>query len=592
MNIKTSWDFTNYYKNDNDPKIEQDKQKLIEETEKFAQKWENRTDWLEDPKVLKQALDDYEQYNNYYATYGIPGIYFHLRTQQDSIDTNLKAKENLMNELNQKLSNQIQFFSLRLAKIDKNKQDLFLKSPELTPYTHYLEKIFAQAKYTLSEAEEKIMTLKSGPAHSNWVRMTATFLSKEEADVLLEDGTTEKKSFTEILNLSNLSQNKQVRDKATTEFNRIIEKHIDVAVEELNSILQDKKINDELRGADRPDTMRLVSEDISPEIVDTLIQTVSENNSIAHDFYKLKAQLFGQDKLAYNERNVPYGQIEKKYIFEDSVTLVHKVLNNLDPEFAEIFQRMIENGNVDVFPAKGKRGGAFCAYYLPSFPTHVFLNHTDKLSDVLTLAHEFGHAINGELMKQKENSLNYDTPMGTAEVASTFMEDFVLEELLKDADTELKKSLLMMKLNDDVSTIFRQIACYRFEQELHTQFREKGYLSKEEIGQIFQKHMADYMGPAVDQPDWAAMWWVYWSHIRSFFYVYSYAGGLLISKSLQNSVRNDHAFVGKVKEFLKTGSSQSPKDIFAQMNVDITQKSFWENGIEEIQSLLNELKVT
>jgi oligoendopeptidase F len=590
MNIKTSWDFSSFYTSDNDTKIESDKIELTQATEKFASKWENRTDWLSDPKILKQILDEYEKYCSEYNTYGKPGIYIHLRTQQDSTDPKLKAIENQITELNQKLSNQIQFLGLRLAKVSPEIQQKFLNDPQLKDYKHFLEKLFSQAKYTLSEAEEKIMTLKSGPARSNWIRMTQTFISKEEAEVLTEEGTTEKKSFTEILNLSNLSQNKKVRDIATLEFNRIIDKHIDVAVEEINSILQDKKINDELRGATRPDEMRLLSEDIAPEIVDTLIQAVSENNKISQDYYKLKAKAFGQDKLAYNERNVPYGKVEKKYSFEDSVSLVHKVLNNLDPEFAQIFERMIENGQVDAFPSKGKRGGAFCAYYVPSLPTFVFLNHTDKLSDVLTIAHEFGHAINGEMMKQKENSLNYDTPMATAEVASTFMEDFVLEELLKTADPEIKKSLLMLKLNDDISTIFRQIACYRFEQELHKQFREKGYLPKEAIGEIFQTHMGNYLGDAVDQPDWSKNWWVYWSHIRSFFYVYSYAGGLLISKSMQNSVRQNPKFISNVKEFLRTGSSESPQQIFAKMGIDITQKQFWQNGIDEVNDLLSNLK--
>lgn len=590
MTIKTSWDFTKFYKDDNDPKLQQDKQILIDETLKFVEKWEDRTDWLEDPTVLKEALDEYEQYNRNFGSFGIPGLYIHLRTQQDQIDTNLKAKDNQITELGQRLSNQTQFFSLRLSKIAKETQARLLQAPELIEYKHYLDRLFAQAKYTLTEAEEKIMTLKSAPAHGNWVRMTSSFLSKEEAEVILEDGTKDKKSFEVILTLAGQSQNQAVRDTATTAFNQILEKHIDVAVEEINSILQDKKINDELRGAERPDMMRLVSEDMAPEVVDTLIQAVSENNHIAHEFYQLKAKLFGQDKLKYNERNVPYGQLEKKYTFEDSVALIHKVLTNLDPEFGQIFQGMVENGQVDVYPKKGKRGGAFCMYYSPATPTYVFLNHTDKLSDVLTIAHEFGHAINGELMKQKENAINYDTPMATAEVASTFMEDFVLEELLKTADSELKKSLLMMKLNDDTSTIFRQIACYKFEQELHEQFREKGYLAKEDIGQIFQKHMTAYMGPAVEQPEWAQNWWVYWSHIRSFFYVYSYAGGLLISKSMQNAVRKDKTFIKKVKNFLQTGTSQSPKEIFEAMDITISKKEFWSRGIQEIEQLLAQLR--
>jgi hypothetical protein len=112
-------------------------------------------------------------------------------------------------------------------------------------------------------------------------------------------------------------------------------------------------------------------------------------------------------------------------------------------------------------------------------PTHILLNHTGKLHDVLTIAHELGHGINNELIKQRQHALDFGTPTSTAEVASTFMEDFVLDEILHSADDELRFAVMLQKLNDDVSSIFRQVACYRFEQELHGEFRQKGYLSKE-----------------------------------------------------------------------------------------------------------------
>jgi oligoendopeptidase F len=207
---------------------------------------------------------------------------------------------------------------------------------------------------------------------------------------------------------------------------------------------------------------------------------------------------------------------------------------------------------------------------------------------VLTLAHELGHGINNELIKEKQNALNFGTPISTAEVASTFMEDFVLQEILKKADDDLRLSIMMMRLNDEVSTIFRQIACYRFEQQLHQDFRQKGYLSKDDIGKLFQKHMATYMGDAVEQSSGSENWWIYWGHTRSFFYVYSYASGLLISKSLQKSVKENSHFIGKVKEFLSAGLSSSPENIFRRLGIDITGKGFWDKGLDEVETLLQE----
>jgi oligoendopeptidase F len=100
--------------------------------------------------------------------------------------------------------------------------------------------------------------------------------------------------------------------------------------------------------------------------------------------------------------------------------------------------------------------------------------------------------------------------------------------------------------------------------------------------------MAAYMGPAVEQSPGSENWWVYWNHIRYFFYVYSYASGLLISKSLQNAVKKEPDFIVKVKEFLSAGLSDSPKSIFSGLGVDIADRTFWNRGLDEVENLLNE----
>jgi oligoendopeptidase F len=100
--------------------------------------------------------------------------------------------------------------------------------------------------------------------------------------------------------------------------------------------------------------------------------------------------------------------------------------------------------------------------------------------------------------------------------------------------------------------------------------------------------MSAYMGDYVEQSPGSENWWIYWSHIRSFFYVYSYASGLLISKSLQYSVKDNPQFIKKVKEFLSAGLSDSPKNIFEKLGIDITDKSFWDKGLDEVENLLNE----
>ncbi len=587
---QTTWNLKPLFRSDNDPAMAEERKKIERESYKFINKWRNRTDYLENPAVLKEALDEYEELNRHYGADGGEGFYFQLRLAQEQNNPKIKAKAGKIHDFAIKIVNDMQFFTLKIAKIPEKDQKKFLEYEGLKKYRHFLERLFAEAKHVLSDSEEKIMNLKGIVAHGNWVRMTDSFLAKEERDVMTEKGKIGVKNFAEIMSLIN-SKNKKVRDAAAKALNDILEKNSETAENEINSIFQNKKIDDEIRKFPRPDSARHISDDIDTEVVDALLKAVSERFDISKRYYKLKARLMGVKKLEYHERNVEYGKIAKKFSYNDSVGLVSAVLGNLDADFSNIFNSFVSNGNIDVFPKKGKSDGAFCAANLISQPTYILLNFTGKFHDVLTMAHETGHGINDELMKKKQNALNFGSPLSTAEVASTFMEDFVLEEIAKKADDEERLAIMMTRLDDDVSTIFRQVACYRFEQELHRKLRAKGYLPKEEIGKIFQKHMASYMGNAVLQSKGSENWWVYWGHIRRFFYVYSYVSGLLISKSLQNYVRNDKAFINKVKEFLSAGSSDSPKNIFLKLGIDISDKEFWDKGIDEVGELLDKAEI-
>jgi oligoendopeptidase F len=585
--LRTYWDLSPLFTSIDDPKITAAKGKAETQTKKFVKKWKNSNEYLRKPGILKQALDEYEYYlRNFGAGYNV-GYYFHLKTSLDENDPTLKAKENKIIEFSKNLENQMRFFELNLSKVNKKTQEIFLKDKGLKPYRHFLEKLFILGQYTLTEPEEKIMNLKSTPAQTNWVRMVSGFLTSEEARVSDEIGKLKTVSFSDLLGLMN-SKNKKVRDSAAKSFNFIQKKYVDVAEHELNSILTDKKINDNLRGFKRPDKSRHIGDDIETEVVDVLIKTVSQHFDIPKRYYKLKAKILGVPKLKYHERNVEIGNINKKYKYDESVQILFKVFSNLDSEFAEIFRSFTNEVRIDVYPKKNKYSGAFCTYGLINQPTYSLLNWTDKLNDVLTFAHEMGHGINFELTRCAQNALNFGTTITTTEVASTFMEDFVLEELKGKADDEMKLALSMMKLNEDISTIFRQVALYNFELEIHKNVRAVGYLSKDDIGKLFQKHMASFMGPFVEQSEGSENWWVYWSHIRYFFYVYSYAMGLITSKYLQARVKEDPKFILKVKGFLSAGLSQSPKETFSKLGIDITKKGFWEKGIAEVESLLFE----
>lgn len=586
--MKTKWNLTLLYKSDNDPQIQKDIDKSIKNVKAFVKNWKTNKEYTKDPKILKKALDEYE---NLIATTGIcskPSYYIELRNAQDQTNPSIKEIFSRISDTCINLENEIQFFELNIAKIPKSKQQLFVNSDELLDYKHYLEGIFKGSKYLLSDKEEKIFNITSRTAYENWVAMIKELTNKQTATILDENMKEKEVSYNELMGYLR-STNKKVRDYANIKFNEINNKYAEIAEFEINSVLGAKKAEDEYRKIPRPDLGRHLADDIESDIVDTLVDTVTKHFDISHRYYKRKAELMGQKKLGYYERNVPLEGKLREYSYDESMKLIQKIFNDLDPDFGNIVKRYSEQGQYDVYPKAGKSGGAFCASMPKDLLTFILLNHKNKLTDVTTIAHESGHGIHAELHK-KQNALNDSSPTSLAEVASTFFEDFVYEEVLKDVQEEKEsKAILDGKLMDDISTIFRQVAFYNFETELHHDFREKGFLTKEYISDLFCKHMKAYLGDTVEEDQGMRNGWIYVSHFRRFFYVYSYASGLLISKALQKMVKNDKKSIVYVKRFMESGSTQSPKELFKEIGIDITKKEFWENGIEEINVLLNKL---
>ncbi len=584
------WDLSSLGSSYCDSLFTQEREQHEKKIKAFARKWQCDQSYLSDMDSLLMALDEYRALSELFDR---EGMYLFLARQVDSLNPRLAAAEKKYTEHEQVLADELRFFPLALSRIDAKMQKKILKNKELFFYWKFLSNLFENVAFNLSEKEERILSLKSGVSRGNWVAMVEEIFSKEKRIILTmgEKGkrVKQEKTFNEILSLINAPCSR-VRKSAAAALEDIFEQHRFVVEKEFNSFLEDKKINDELRGYTRPDQARIISDDVSFEIVDTLSTTVSEYFSLSAQYYKLKAALLGKDVLSYHERNIPAVKgAHKEVSYDESVELVHRALLGIDPHFAEIHQEMVESGKVDVYPRAGKRGGAFCMYHDKKLPVYIMLNHTNELRDVATLAHEMGHAIHGTLAK-REDSFYYGTPTFMAEIASTFCESFAFDLMQEGLTKKQRLSLLMNKLGDDVSTIMRQIAAYNFEREIHALYRERGYLSSDEIGKVFSKHMKSYMGKAVLQNDGAPLWWMYWSHLRSPFYVYSYASGLLLAKGMRALLKSGDCSWEELKEFFYTGESKSPKEVFVAMGIDLTRPEIWRAGLNEMKDMLKEAK--
>jgi oligoendopeptidase F len=579
--MKTEWNLGLLYKSAADPKIEADIKAYENAIESFEKKYKNKAGYQTDENKLGKALADYERLSG--MSEGSRAIrYFHFRKDINGADQEAESEINKLTERLTKAGNKIVFFELALGKIDKKHQKLFLKSDALGHFRYMLERIFIMASHNLTEAEEKIMGLKSMPSRMLWTQGQQKLLG---AQTVVFKGRA-----IPLPEAQNMITNLPTKDrrKLADDISKALKGISHFAESEMNAVILDKKINDELRGFAEPYSATILGYQNDEKSIINFINTVTKHFYISHAFYDLKAQLLKSPKLEYADRAAKAGDIKIKLTFDDAVRIYKKALSKLDQKYVTIFDRYLENGQIDVYPKKGKKGGAYCASDI-GVPTFVMLNHVNTLDSLKTLAHEMGHAFHAEFSKSQPVIYQGHT-ISVAEVASTLFENFAFDEVFETLSEKEKIIALHDRLNDSISTIFRQVACFNYELEMHKAVRERGSLSKEEMAALHNKHMKAYLGPRFTMKEDDGYLFVSWPHLRYFFYVYSYAYGEIISKALYLKYKEDSSYMKQIERFLYAGGSKSPENIFKAIGIDTSKPEFFVDGLKAIEGDIKKLK--
>ena len=580
--MKTKWNLKLLYASPKDPQIEKDVKAIERAYVAFEKKYRGK-DFTKNETVLLKALKDYEKLKEKYGI-GKPAIYYWLRKELDGTDANAEAQIRKIEYRFTKAGNRITFFHLRLGKIEKTLQKKYLRSPALKKYRYYLERIFLTSEHDLSEPEEKILSLKASTSYDMWVSGVDKAVNKK---MVWFKGKSI--SVNEAMNLIPTIKGKKMRRKLWSEIMQQFIEISDFAESEINAVCTSKKVNDELRGFRDPFDATIISYENDRKSVLDLVDTVTAGYRISHRFFKLKTELLKEKKITYADRSISIGRVTKKYPFTNSVETLREAFSIADEKYSDILDNFLKEGRIDVYPKQNRSGGAYCLPGRGEVPTFVLLNDVGDLRSCVTFAHEMGHAIHSERSREEQDVLYEGYSTAVAETASTFFEGLVFSHLYEKMTRKEKIIALHDRIQDDIATIFRQIAFFNFELELHTALRKDGWVPKERIAQLLNKHTAAYLGPSVKMKEEDGYFFVTVGHFRRFFYVYSYAYGQLISKALLSRYQNDPTYIKKIDQFLSAGGSKTPEHIFKDVGINVNKKLF-EEGLKSIEEDIKELE--
>ena len=578
--LKNEWNLGLLYSSVNDPQMEKDMIALEGLCESFSKAYAGSKKFLTDTDELIRSID------SFFSIIGKmtpkPILYLTFTLHKDASNTKAQSLINLYTDRATKAVNKLNFYPITLGKIPAEEQKKLLSDAKLSHYRFFLERTFLDAKYNLTEAEERILSLKKLPSSDMW--MTGH-------DKVLSSLTVQWKNKTLPVDeaIAKIAEcTKSDRDKLWKLVITELKKIAAFSEAEMNALVTDKKIDDELRGFKTSFESTIKEYKNDPKTVELLAEIVAKNFPVSHSFYKIKAKLLKQKSLGYQDRAANYAKVTGDFSFQKSKESLLEVFGNFDKKYAKILNDYITKGQIDAFPKKGKHGGAYC-WGTYENPTFVLLNHADDFRSYTTFAHEMGHAFHTELSKPLGPVYsNYSTSL--AETASTFFEAVAFDAIIETLPKKQKVIALHNRINEDIATIFRQIACFNYEKEIHETVRKNGFISKEELADLHNKHMKAYLGPAFKMEHDDGFFFVRWGHIRQFFYVYTYAYGLLVSKALFKKYKENKKFITTIEKFLSSGGRETPENILKDIGIDVTTGQLFQDGIDELKNDIKRLE--
>ncbi|MGI8413822.1 MAG: M3 family oligoendopeptidase [Solirubrobacteraceae bacterium] len=579
--LQTEWDLEPLVDGEGAGGVERLLGEALRRANWFAQRYAGTVAKLEAPD-LQTAMRELEAINE---LGGRAGSYASLLFATDTADPARGALLQRMQEGATEIDTKLLFFELEWAAVEDGRVETLLTADGLEFCAHHLRSIRRYQSHLLSEPEEKVLAEKSISSQDAWARLFGELVASVR--VALEDEDEEVPLDVALSRLQ--SPARETRRAAAEAVTAALVPGVRTRASIFNTLLYDKAVEDRLRSYPHWLASRNLSNEASDKSVMALIEAVRGRYDIPQRWYALKAKLLGIDRLADYDRAAPIMPEEVSFSFAEARELVLDTYGAFSPEAGQLARRFFDERWIDAPIRPDKRGGAFCAYTVPSVHPYVLLNFTARRRDVLTMAHELGHGLHAALA-QPRGVFHQSTPLTLAETASVFGETLVFERLLAGAQSDEERlGLLAERIDDAIATVFRQMAMNRFEHLVHTRRRGEGELSAERIGELWTETQAELFGDSVEMTSGYQIWWSYIPHfINTPGYVYAYAYGQLLALSAyRRYLEEGESFVPRYLELLSAGGSRSPEQLGKIVGIDLTDPGFWDAGLGLVEEQLS-----
>ena len=510
---------------------------------------------------------------------------------QNPKDQNAMSLRGVTSSMNARFDSTIKKFQSVILKTNQHLWEDILETKALNNYKFILNEWRKKAEMFLSAEEEKFISDLMVDGYHAWGQFYHTLLDSIKVKIKIEEESKEL-SVGQTINLRS-HPNEEVRKKAHHALEDIWKEKEELFAQILNHIAGFRLQVYKNRGTDNVLAEPLIENRLKEETLNAMWSAVSKFKKPFINYLNEKAKMNGDIKMQSYNFWAPIGKSNQKIEYKDAINFILEHFSHFGDELGNFTRQAFDNEWIEAEDRSNKSAAAFCAGFPLSGESRVFMTYGERITNVLTLVHELGHAFHNYAMKPVDG-MNRQYPLSIAETASTFSEQIILDAALEKAEsTEEKLFLLDEKLKRSVMNFMNIHSRFLFEKKFYDE-RKKGFVSSTRLNELMQEAFDVAYEGSLDNPSLHSWIWTPHYYItKSPFYNFQYTFGYLFSLSLYaKSKEKGKEFEKEYIELLRDSGSMSTEDlVMKHLKADITSEKFWENGIKlcvkDVENFIN-----
>lgn len=486
------------------------------------------------------------------------------------------------------------FVSPYLLSLDKETIDAwFVSQPKLESFRRTIEQTMREKEHTLSDECEVLMSkMQDALGSHSGIRSIFTNSDLRFGKIRGEDGKLVEITDTNYV-MHLMSTVRRVRKAAFLCTYKTYEQFANTFATLYEARVKEAATSAKVRNYADSITASTFRDEVTPTIYNNLIDAVHDGLPVLYDYYALKKEVLGVKSLHLYDIYAPLlGDIDTNYSYEEAVAEVLKTVTVFGEEYAENLRLgLCEKGWVDVYPCRGKRGGAFSSGG-PGVEPYILLNYTNKFDDMSTLAHEAGHSMHTWFSTQYNEPHNASYTIFVAEVASTVNELLLAHRKLEECESDEEKLYILNQLMETFKgTLYRQTMFAEFERDMHALCEQGVPLTADAINKHYYELVKLYFGPDVVCDPQIAYEWMRIPHFYTCFYVYKYATCISAASAIVKRIETEGKdYIDQYIEFLKCGNSKSPLESLLVAGIDMTKPEVVRSAIDDFAATVRQFR--